>query len=89
MVPGIAGDRYTPAEVAQSLGVLPETVRAWIERGWLRASLTSYGYRIRHKAVRRALRDIPEVARTVVRGLERRQLEACNKADEVSEEGAK
>jgi excisionase family DNA binding protein len=60
-------------EVAESLGVDPRTVEAWIERGWLNASWSADGYRIRRKAVRRMLVDVPEVSNVVARAQLRKE----------------
>jgi len=67
-VSGVAGERFTTAEVAASWGVPRTTVVSWIERGLLVAAWTRHGgYRIRLKALRRALMDHPEVAEAVLR----------------------
>jgi hypothetical protein len=71
-LPGTAGIRYTAAEVARAMGLAPATVVAWIERGWLKAARQRDGvYRIRHRAIRRALRDHPQVAATAMRAWHR------------------
>lgn len=49
-----------------------QTITGWIERGLLTASRQRDGqYRIRHRAIRRALRDHPQVAATAMRAWER------------------
>jgi excisionase family DNA binding protein len=73
---GLPGERYGEGEVARALGVARTTVVAWIERGWLTASRLriSQGkgwYRIRRRALRRAIIEHPEVARTVLRAADR------------------
>jgi hypothetical protein len=71
-LPGTAGMRYSAAEVAHAMGLAPSTVVAWIKAGYLRASESTHGgYRIKHRAVRRALRDHPQVARAAMRAYER------------------
>jgi hypothetical protein len=63
---GYAGERYSAYELARCLGVQLGTVLAWIRRGWLQASLTTYGYRIRRRSIRRLLADYPSAATTVI-----------------------
>lgn len=71
-LPGTAGMRYSAAEVARAMGLAPSTVVAWIKAGYLRASESTHGgYRIRHRAIRRALRDHPQVAQAAMRAYER------------------
>ena len=70
-LPGTAGMRYSAGEVARAMGLAPATVVAWIRAGYLRASLGHSGYRIKHRAIRRALRDHPQVARAALRAYER------------------
>lgn len=68
VLPGTAGTRYTASEVARAMGLPRSTITSWIERGWLRAARQRDGiYRIRHRAIRRALRDHPQVAATAMR----------------------
>jgi excisionase family DNA binding protein len=69
---GLPGERFSASELAKALGVPQETIVSWIERGWLRASKlrVSQGkgwYRIRRRAVRRAICDHPKVALAVMR----------------------
>jgi hypothetical protein len=68
---GLPGCRWSANQLAQALGVLPETVVSWIEKGWLRASRlrVSQGqgwYRIRRRAIRRAICDVPAIQRAVI-----------------------
>jgi excisionase family DNA binding protein len=51
--------RYTVEEIAQELGVHPDTVRRWIRKGELEAIDLggSAGYRITQEALERFLRD--------------------------------
>lgn len=54
------------------MGLPRATVTTWIERGWLKAARQRDGtYRIRHRAIRRALRDFPQVAATAMRAWQR------------------
>jgi predicted site-specific integrase-resolvase len=54
------------------MGLDRATVTGWIAAGLLRASLQRDGqYRIRHRAIRRALRDHPQVAATAMRAWQR------------------
>jgi excisionase family DNA binding protein len=70
---GVKGRRYTPAEVAVSLGVAYATVLEWLKVGYLRGTRTWDGrWMVRCKAVRRALRDCRHVASAVARA-QRRQ----------------
>ena len=72
MLPGTAGTRYTASEVARSMGLELATVTGWIAAGLLMASQQRDGtYRIRHRAIRRALRDHPQVARVAMAAWQR------------------
>jgi len=64
--------RLTMRQVANGLGVTWRTVKAWINRGWLSASRPGNGrvVLIRRAAIRRLLREHPEIAmRTGFKGL--------------------
>jgi hypothetical protein len=79
---GLPGERYGENDVARWLGVSRATVVAWIERGWLVASRLriSQGrgwYRIRRKALRRAIVEYPQIARTVLRAASKRDDESA------------
>ena len=65
-LPGTKGIRYTPSQVARELGVPYAQVLEWLKAGLLRGVRDSVGrWWIRHRAVRRALRDYPEVSSVV------------------------
>lgn len=64
---GIPGERFSAYEVAKSWGVSSKLVLTWIAKGWLKAARGRYGYRIRMKALRRAIMDHPEIAEAVLR----------------------
>lgn len=65
---GQPGERYTLKDAADALEVHEETVRRWIVKGYLRAGCDRHGvYRIRRKALRRALLDYPTVANDIAR----------------------
>jgi excisionase family DNA binding protein len=65
---GQPGERYTLQDAAEALLVHEETVRRWIVRGYLRAACDHRGvYRIRRRALRRALMDYPTVANDIAK----------------------
>jgi excisionase family DNA binding protein len=67
-LPGELGKRYTAGDVARGLGVSYATVLDWLKRGLIRGTRDILGrWRIRHRAVRRALRDHREVQSSVAR----------------------
>jgi len=77
---GVPGDRYSEGELARHLGVSTRLVVSWIERGYLRASKLRQAscrgsYRIRRRAVRRAIADHPQVMRAVLKAAFEREAE--------------
>jgi hypothetical protein len=68
---GGVGERWFAADVARSLDVPTGEVTHWIREGWLRASRieTPGGvmYRIRRRALRRAIMDYPQVSKAIMR----------------------
>jgi len=65
MTRGEPGVRYSASQVATSWGIDIRTVTGWIAKGWLRASQTTHGYRIRLRALRRLLLDHPSAYTTI------------------------
>lgn len=63
---GTPGARFTATTVAHAWDLEPHQVAAWCKRGIIQASLTQAGWRIRRKALRRAL-EAPEVQRALIK----------------------
>lgn len=72
-VAGKAGIRYTAYDVAKGLRVEYCLVLHWLKTGVLRGARDHTGqWRIRHKAIRRALRDSRIVTSAMAEAAERR-----------------
>lgn len=68
----LPGERLSEGEAAQALGVTRHLVVSWIERGLLTASKLRISrgkgwYRIRRRALRRAIIEYPEVAKAILK----------------------